>query len=172
MGDRLARYRAGALAFAAYLVIQAVSAAALFALKLGGDASGVRAFYLGSEARFTAAKSLDGILEVAVPHLIAIPLVLFAAIHVVGFARAVPSRVFSALVTLSFASALVGILSGFAVRWVASGFAWVKIGAFAGVETALVSWATALFVVFVPLRSRAHAPPEPQLESAPREVVR
>lgn len=147
---RLVPFRWPALGFAAYLVVQAVSAAALFVLKLGGGAAGVRAFYLGSPERFTHAKSLAGILEVAVPHLAAVPLVLFAAIHVVGFARPHRRRAFSALVALSFASALAGILSGFGVRWLSPGLAWLKVTSFAGLEVALLSWSALLVALFVP----------------------
>lgn len=147
---RLAPYRVPSLAFAAYLLVQAASAAALFASKLGGDAEGVRAFYLGSEERFTAARSLAGMLEVAVPHLVAIPLVLFAAVHVVGFARALPQRAFVALVALSFGSALLGTASGFGVRWVSPALAWLKVAAFVGLELALLSWAALLVALFAP----------------------
>lgn len=154
---RLAPFRLPSLTFAVYLAVQAVSAAALFALKLGGNAQGVRAFYVGSEERFIAAKSLAGILEVAVPHVIAMPLVLFAAVHVVGFARALPRRTFAVLVAISFGSALVGILSGFVIRWIAPALAWLKIAAFVGLEAALVAWAVLLVALFVPLRSGAPA---------------
>lgn len=147
---RLAPYRAPALVFAAYLLVQAVSSAALFLLKLGAGPDGVRAFYLGSAERFTAAKSLGGMLEVAVPHLVAIPLVLFAVVHVVGFARMLPQRVFGALVALSFGTALMGALSGFGVRWISPALAWVKIAAFAGLEISLLSWAALLVVLFIP----------------------
>jgi hypothetical protein len=168
---RLVPFRWPALAFAAYLVVQSASAAALFALKLGGGAAGVRAFYLGSPERFTHAKSLAGILEVAVPHLAAVPLVLFAAIHVIGFARPHRSRAFSALVALSFASALVGILSGFGVRWVSPALAWLKVASFAGLEVALLSWAALLTALFVP-RPQARAARHGAGAPAVQEVVR
>lgn len=173
---RLAAYRLPSLVFAAYLVVQAVSAAALFVLKLGAGADGVRAFYLGSEERFTRAKSLEGLFEVAIPHLVAIPLVLFAASHVVGFARAVPGRLHSALVAVSFGSALAGILSGFAVRFAAPGFASVKIGAFLATEAALLAWAALLVAIFVPrqapaaLTQGAHAPTPAASRRAPNTV--
>lgn len=147
---RLAPFRLPSLVFAAYLVVQATSAAALFVLKLGTGPAGVQAFYLGSEERFTRAKSLAGLLEVAIPHLVAIPLVLFAAAHVVGFARAVPGRLQAALVAVSFGGALAGILSGFAVRFVAPGLAWLKVAAFLATEAALLAWAALLLAIFVP----------------------
>ena len=81
---RLAPFRAPALTFALFLVICAASAAVLFALKLGPGVARVQEFYLGSEARFAPPRTLGGLLQVAVPHLLAIPLVLFAASHLVG----------------------------------------------------------------------------------------
>lgn len=155
---RLARFRGPALAFAAYLLVIAGSAAVLFAGKIGARPDQVRAFYLGSEAAFAAPKTAAGLLEVAVPHLLAVPLVLFAAAHVVGFARAVGRRVQASLVALSFASALAGIASGFLVRFVSPGLAWLKLGAFAGLEGALLAWAVLLAAVFVPRAERARSP--------------
>lgn len=165
---RLAPFRGAALGFAAYLLVQAGSAAVLFTLKLGGGAAGVREFYLGAEERFVAAKSLAGILEVAVPHLAAIPLVLFAAAHVVGFARALGVRAHAVLVALSYGSALAGVLSSFAVRWVDPSFAWLKVAAFAGLEVSLLAWAALLVSLFVPWRSPASA----SARDVAREAVR
>jgi hypothetical protein len=169
---RLVPYRWPALGFAAYLVVQAVSAAALFALKLGGGAAGVRAFYLGSPERFTSAKTLAGILEVAVPHLAAVPLVLFAAIHVIGFARPHKRRAFSALVALSFGSALAGIASGFAVRWLSPSLAWLKVASFAGLEVSLLAWAALLVALFVPRPHAGHAHHGAGAPAPVQEVVR
>jgi hypothetical protein len=166
---RLEPFRWPALAFAGYLLVQAASAAALFALKLGGGVAGVRTFYLGAPERFIAAKSPAGLLEVAVPHLVAVPLVLFAAIHVVGFARKLPRPAFVALVALSFGSALAAIASGFAIRWVSPAFAWLKIASFAGLEVALLSWAALLLAVFVP---RSHAVHRAAAPAPVEEVVR
>lgn len=158
MADRrLLPFRWPSLAFAAYLLVQAASAAVLFELKLGGGVSGARSFYLGDAERFAAPKSLAGLLEVAVPHLLAMPLALFAAIHVIGFARMLPRRAFGALVALSFGSALAGVLSGFAVRWLSPAFAWLKVASFVGLEAALVSWAALLFVLFAPRAQVARA---------------
>ncbi len=147
---RLAPFRLPALAFAAFLAVQAASAAALFALKLGGSAAGVRAFYLGDVERFAAPKSLSGLLEVAVPHLAAIPLVLFAVAHVVIFARALPARAARALATLSFGAALAGVTASFGVRYLGPALAPAKVAAFGLLELALLGWAALLAVVFLP----------------------
>jgi hypothetical protein len=147
---RLAPFRGPALTFALFLVICAASAAVLFALKLGPGVGRVREFYLGSEARFAAPKTLGGLLQVAVPHLFAIPFVLFAASHLVGFARAVGPRAYAALIRLSYGSALLGVAAGLGVRFLAPDLAWVKLGAFAGLEAALLAWAALLVAVFGP----------------------
>ncbi|ABC81343.1 hypothetical protein [Anaeromyxobacter dehalogenans] len=154
---RLAPFRAPALAFAALLLVSAASGAVLFVLKLGTTAARVQEFYLGSEARFTAPRTLGGILEVAVPHLVAVPLVLFAVAHLVAFTRALRPRPYAALVRLSFGCALAGALAGLGIRFVAPWLAWVKIGAFVGLEAALLAWAALLVGLFLPDRAEAHA---------------
>jgi hypothetical protein len=157
---RLTPFRGPALAFAAYLLLQAGSAAVLFATKLGTTPARVAEFYLGSEERFAAPRSLPGLLEVAVPHLLAVPLVLFAAAHVVGYARALGRRAFVALLASSFGSAAAGIAAGFLVRFVAPELAWLKLVAFAGLEASLLAWAGLLVAIFAPSgeRSRGRAP--------------
>jgi hypothetical protein len=154
---RLARFRGPCLAFAAFLLVQAVSAAALFATKIGPGPARVRAFYLGAPATFAAPRTLAGLLEVAVPHLVAMPLVLFAVAHVVAFARAIGPRACRVLTALSFGCAVLGVCAGFGVRFVSPALAWAKIGAFAGLEAALVAWASFLVVPFVPSRDPALA---------------
>jgi hypothetical protein len=158
---RLAPFRGPALAFTAFLAVVAGSAAVLFALKLGTDPRTIREYYLGSEARFAAPRTAAGLLEVAVPHLVAIPVVLFAAAHLVGFARAVGPRVQRLLVALSFGSALAGILAGPAVRFVSPALASVKLVAFLLLEASLLGWAALLAVLFAarPAAARAAAQP-------------
>jgi hypothetical protein len=146
-----------ALAFAGFLLLSAVSGAVLFVLKLGPSLATVREFYLGSEARFAAPKTLAGLLAVALPHLVAIPLVLFAASHLVGTARLVGRRAFVTLIALSFGSALAGVAAGFGVRFVWPGLAPLKIGAFVALEAALLCWAGLLVVMFWSARQPAHA---------------
>lgn len=147
--------RAPALVFAACLLVIAGSAAVLFALKLGAGPEAVRAFYLGSEARFTGPRSLAGLLEVAVPHLLAIPLVLFAVSHAVAAAGAVEAAHLRRLTVLSFALALAGVAAGFGVRYLAPWLAWGKLAAFLGLEVLLLAWAALLAGVAWPRRASA-----------------
>jgi hypothetical protein len=164
--ERLARYRAAALAFAAYLLVIAGSAAVLFALKLGGTPARLVEHYLGSEAAFRPPRSLDGLLEVAVPHLLAMPLALFAVSHVVGWARAVGRRAYRALVAISFGAALLGIASAFGIRFVAPGLAWAKIVAFVATEASLLAWAALLVRLFAPAFPAAGARPRTAADHA------
>jgi hypothetical protein len=165
---RLAPFRGPALVFAAYVLVQAASAAALFALKLGGGTAGIRAFYLGDPDRFAAAKSLAGLLEVAVPHLAAIPLVLFAVVHVVAFARVLPTRAARALAGVAFGAALAGVAASFGVRYLAPALAPAKIAAFALLEVTLLTWAVLLAAVFLPARDESSARAEPRARSDAR----
>lgn len=153
---RLARYRGPAAAFCAFLAIQAVSAAVLFALKLGASPARVQEFYLGSEATFAAPKSLHGMLETAVPHLLAVPLVLFIAAHVVAFTGLLRRRVFGVLCAVSFSAALIGLLAGFGVRFLWPALSFVKVGAFLALEATLLAWIGLLALTFArPRRKNA-----------------
>lgn len=155
---RLAPFRAPAASFCAFLAIQAVSAAVLFALKLGGTPARLQEFYLGSEATFAAPKTIEGLLETAVPHLVAVPLVLFIAAHLVGFAGLLRRRVFGLLCGASFAAALAGVLASFAVRFVWPALSVVKLGAFLALEATLLAWIALLALTFAtPRRSTARA---------------
>jgi hypothetical protein len=158
-GDpRLAPFRLPALLFAVFLVLQAATAAVLFVLKMGPGVARVATFYRGDEASFVPAKTLDGLLLVAVPHLVAIPLVLFAAIHVVAWARAISPQAARAATAITFGAALAGVASGFLTRWAGSGFAWLKLVSFVTLEIALLAWAALLVAVFLPRRAEgSHA---------------
>lgn len=144
--------RAPALAFAGFLIVIAGSGAVLFVLKLGGTPAGVRTFYLGDEATFAAPRTLAGLLETAVPHLMAVPLVLFAVVHVVGAAAVLLPQVHRRLGAASFGLALMSLAAGFGVRYLAPWLAWAKIGAFVGFEALLLGWAALLVAVAWPAR--------------------
>jgi hypothetical protein len=146
---RLAPFRLPAASFCAFLGIQAVSAAVLFALKLGGSPGRIEEFYRGAEATFAAPKTLPGLLETAVPHLLAVPIVLFIAAHLVAFTGMLRRRVFAVLCATSFAAALVGLFAGFAVRFVSPTLSVVKLGAFLAFEATLLAWIGLLALTFV-----------------------
>jgi hypothetical protein len=139
---RLQPYRGVLLLFAAFVAVQAVSAAVLFTCKVGLSPEAVEKFYLGSQEAFARPKSLAGLLEVAVPHLLAIPLVIFITSHLVGWLGLIRRDAFGWFVRISFGSALLGIAAGFGVRYVWSGLAWAKIAGFLCLEGMLLVWLT------------------------------
>lgn len=145
---RLAPFRWPLAVFASMLSLTAASAAVLFVRKIGLSPQAVRAFYLGSEAAFTRPRSLDGLLEVAVPHLLAVPMTLLVTVHLVGFAAVLRPRPFAFLTGVAFGSALTGIAGGFAIRFVWPGLAWLEIAAFATFETTLLAWLVLLLALF------------------------
>ena len=150
LDPRLAPFRLPALVFAAFLAAVAVSAAAIYLERIGPGAAEVARHYRGDEAEFVPAKSADGLLLVAVPHLVAIPLVLFAASHVVGWARLLSARAWRALVAFSFGAGALTIAAGFGVRFVAPELAWLKMVAFVGTEAGLLAWTALLVRLFLP----------------------
>jgi hypothetical protein len=166
---RLAPHRLPALVFAVFLLVIAGSALAIFLLKVGPGPGAVAEYYRGSEERFTPARSLDGLLLVAVPHLVAMPLVLFAAAHVVGFARALSPGVYRALLAVSFGSALGSVGGGFLVRFVTPGAAWLTVASFVGLEVGLLAWAGLLLAVFLPAQ-RSGAPERDREALRPKPV--
>lgn len=131
-------YRGPVGVFAAYLALQAGTGAVLLAAKVGLTPEAIARYYRGSEETFAAPKSLTGLLEVAVPHLLAIPLVLFAAAHLAVLVR--PGRGPKALGALGFAAAAVAIGAGFAVRYLGPGFAWLKLAGSLGLLATLATW--------------------------------
>lgn len=149
---RLAPFRSPLAAFALFLALQAASGAALFAGKLGPSAARIAVYYRGSPDLFRPARTLAGLLEVAVPHLVAIPLVLFVALHLVGLAGAVRRRPLALLAGLGFGCALLGVVAAFGIRFLWPGLAWAKIAAFVGLEASIAVQLGLLATLFLPGR--------------------
>jgi hypothetical protein len=137
---RLRRFAGPVAAFAVMVGTVMATGAVLFVRKTGLAPSGVRTFYLGSEASFAPPRSLAGLLEVAVPHLLAVPMLLFVTLHLVAFAFRARRRPFAVVSRITWACALAGILSGFGIRWIWPGLAALKIAAFVGLEATMLLW--------------------------------
>lgn len=131
-------YRGPVAVFAVYLALVAGTGAVLLAAKVGLSPAAIATYYRGSEATFAAPKSLAGLLEVAVPHLLAIPLALFAAAHLALLSRR--GRGTKALGALGFVAAAVTIGAGFAVRYLDPDFAWLKLAGSLGLLATLAAW--------------------------------
>jgi len=154
---RLRPFRLPLAVFGAFVALQAGSGAVLFAAKLGLRPERLAAYYRGSEEAFGTPRSLAGLLEVAVPHLVAIPLVLFVTLHLVAIVGLLRRRPFALLAGLSFGCAATGVLAAFGIRWLSPGIAWVKLAAFVGLEASLGVWLLLLAAAFVPPRGASAA---------------
>ncbi len=145
---RLDPFRPLVLAFGLFVLVIAVSAAVLFVKKMGGTPANLRNFYLGSANELARPKTLAGLLEVALPHLLAIPLVLFTTLHLVGWVGMVRPRPFQFLTRAAFGCAFAAVAAGFGVRYFHPVWAVVKIAAFLGLESVLLLWLLLLATAF------------------------
>jgi hypothetical protein len=165
----MARFAVPVAAFATMVALVMATGAVLFARKIGFDGEHVRAFYLGSEATFAAPRSLAGLLEVAVPHLLAVPLAVFVTLHLVAFALGARRRPFGLVAGITWGCVAAGIGAGFAIRFAWPGLAPLKVAAFVGLQATMLLWLSLLVASVLPplrrpertagLRETAAAPP-------------
>jgi hypothetical protein len=147
---RIGRFAGPIAAFVAMVAVVMGTAAVLFARKVGFDPGHVQAFYLGSEATFSPPRSLAGLLEVAVPHLLAIPMVVFVTLHLVAFVNRSRRRPFAVVAGVTSACAALVIAGGFAIRFAWPGLAPIKIVGFVGLEGAMLGWLGLLAAAVAP----------------------
>jgi hypothetical protein len=148
---RMRRFAGPVAAFAVMVAVVMATGAVLFTRKIGLDPARVRDFYLGSEAGFAQPRSLAGLLEVAVPHLLAVPLLVFVTVHLVAFAFGARRRPLSVLSGITWACVAAGIGAGFAIRFAWPGLAPLKVAAFVGLEATLAWWLALLAAAIAPL---------------------
>ena len=101
----------------------------MYLTRMGLTPSSVEAYYLGSAAEFSSPRSAASMLEVTHAHLPVMGLVLLTLTHLTIFAP-FPERAKRVFISATFASALLGEASGWLVRFVHPGFAWLKIASF------------------------------------------
>jgi hypothetical protein len=147
---RVSRFAGPIAAFVAMVAIVMGTAAVLFARKMGFHPEQVRAFYLGSEATFAPPRTLAGLLEVAVPHLLAIPMLVFVTLHLVAFVHRARRRPFAVVAWITSASAFAVIAGGFAIRFAWPGLAPLQIAAFVGLEGTMLAWLALLAAAVLP----------------------
>ena len=96
----------------------------------------VTEYYLGSEERFLQPRSYQGMLEVSHFHLFAMGLLLLTLTHLMLFVP-VSWNLKAWLIVIPFFSALTDEGSGWLVRFVHPGFAYLKIAGFLALEISL-----------------------------------
>jgi hypothetical protein len=134
--------------YALYVSALWVTNALLYFSKMGLTAASVVEYYLGSEERFLTARSYQGLLEVSHFHLFAMGMLLLVLTHLALFVPVSP-RAKAGLVVVPFAAALLDEGAGWLVRFVAPGFAYLKIAGFLALQGSLAALVVAsLWAVF------------------------
>lgn len=134
--------------FLVYVACFWVTNALLFFAKMSLSPASVVAYYLGDEGRFLQPRSYQGMLEIAHFHLFAMGILVLTMTHLLLFVP-LSTRVKAWIVSLSFAAAIGDEAAGWLVRFVAPGFAYLKIAAFLALQGTLafmvlaVTWALA-----------------------------
>jgi len=119
------------LLFAISLIsVQLISGIWLFVEKFGILPSEVFSFFAGDEERFIMAKSIEGLLETAVPHFIAISTTIFVYAHFLLFTDIISVHKKFLLISALFITSLIDIASPFGMIYGYELFAYIKILAF------------------------------------------
>jgi len=106
---------------------------ALFVSRLGFTPSSIAAYYLGDEAQFRPPRTAGAMLEVTHAHLPMMALVVLLLTHLMIFSP-YSRRAKITLIAAAFLSALLDEGSGWLVRFVHPGFAWLKLASFVLLE--------------------------------------
>ncbi len=130
--------------FLLYVVVLWVTNGLMYFSRMGLTPTSVVEYYRGSEARYLQPRSVAGLLEVLHFHSFAIGILLLTLTHLLLFVP-LSQRVKAWGIALAFGSAFVEELSGWAVRFVHSGFAWAKIVSFLCLQGVLL-WLVAMIV--------------------------
>ncbi|GJM45086.1 MAG: hypothetical protein DHS20C21_19280 [Gemmatimonadota bacterium] len=133
--------------FLVYVLLFWITNWILYFQKMTLDPASVVHYYLGDpEQEFgRPARPLAAIAEVAHFHLFAMGLLVMTLTHLLLFLP-VSTRTKGILVVVAFASALLDEGSGWLVRFVHPGFAWMKVGGFLLLQASLLGLCIALLV--------------------------
>lgn len=136
------------------------TSAFMYFSRMGLTPSSVQGYYLGSEEEYSQPRSAKAMLEVTHAHLPVMGVVLLLLTHLLLFAP-FSDRFKRFFVGASFLSALLGEASGWLVRFVHPGFAWLKIGSFLVFQCCLgflvAGLAAFLLVRRAPRRAHPHS---------------
>jgi hypothetical protein len=125
------------LMFLGYIVLFWISNGLMYFHKMSLNPQSVVVYYLGSPEAFTEPKSYQSLLEVSHFHLFSMGILVVTLTHLLLFTSvSLPLKV--GLTLLTFISAVTDELSGWLVRFVHPGFAWLKVSAFILLETSLL----------------------------------
>ncbi|NPA41896.1 MAG: hypothetical protein GXO18_06445 [Aquificae bacterium] len=123
----------------------------LFLVKLGMTPDGVAQYYLGNPQKFIRPKTLEGMLSVISPHIIAMSIYLFTLVHFAFFTN-IKRKTILSLLTLSFA--LLDNFGGLLIRYVDQSFAYIKLLSFLGLTTLMIYLSVAVAISIIRHRAK------------------
>ena len=141
--------------FLLYVALFWVTNALLYFAKMGLTPSSVVAYYRGDEARFLQPRSYQGMLEISHFHLFAMGILILTMTHLLLFVPMAP-RAKAWIVSLSFASAVGDEAAGWLVRFVAPGFAYLKIASFVTLQATLAFMVVAVWWALLTAQRNAY----------------
>jgi len=122
--------------FLVFVALLLVTNALLYFAKMTLNPASVIAYYLGNEAQFTQPRSYQGLLEITHFHLFAMGILVLTMTHLMLFVP-MQNRRKAFVVSIAFGAALADEAAGWLVRFVSSGFAYLKVTAFVTLEAVL-----------------------------------
>ncbi len=128
--------------FLAFSLLLMASGIMLFEHKIGFGINQITEYYLGSEEKFTVAKTFTGILKIILPHIFAFGLFTMVLLHFLIFTKYKDTRRLKILTSLLFSSAFLEIFSPFFILLGAEFFSYIKIASFILLESLVlyISW--------------------------------
>ena len=137
--------------FLAYTMILWATNAGLFIGRMGLTPASVIDYFRGNEERYLQPRTLQGMLEMLHFHAFAMGILLMTLTHLLLFVP-IPPRTKAWGIAVAFTSGIAGELSGWGVRFIHPGFAYLKLGFFFLLQAVLL-WL--MFVVALHVRSSA-----------------
>ncbi|MGE0826783.1 MAG: hypothetical protein AB7G75_20330 [Candidatus Binatia bacterium] len=135
--------------FVVYVGVLWLTNALLFFNKMSLTYSSITEYYLGSEEKFLQPRTYQGMLEVSHFHFFAMGMLLLTLTHLMLFVP-LPSDRKPWFIIVPFVSALLDEGSGWLVRFVHPGFAYLKILGFLSLEISLAAlMACSLWAIFM-----------------------
>lgn len=153
------------LCFFVYTFILWLTNFGMYFAKMGLTPSSVVEYYLGNEERFLQPRSFQGLLEVLHFHAFAMGMLLMTLTHLLLFVP-IDWRAKAWGIGLAFLCGMTGELSGWGVRFLHPGFAYLKILSFVTLQAVLL-WLMVLVARALVTRApsaygrRGEAPPRP-----------
>ncbi len=135
--------------YAVYVALLWVTNGLLYFSKMSLAPASVVAYYLGSEERYLAARSYQGLLEVSHFHLFAVGMLLLVMTHLMLFVP-LAGRWKAWLISVPFLAGIVDEGAGWIVRYGGANFAIVKVAGFLLLQGSLaVLIGVSLWAVFI-----------------------